>query len=165
MKLILFFSSYAPLFLIFSIKNSFDSNAINLILIVVSIFSIIVLWVFIYSYTKIESDYINIEEVNPRDGEATSYIVTYIIPFLSMDLTTFEDKSSLLILFLVLGIIYINSNMIYINPLLNLAGYHIFETKDKSGNTLILISRSKFISAGNRIKAIKISSNVYLEED
>lgn len=164
-KLILFFSSYFPLFFIFIVKNSFGSVIINIVLGIISFISIAVLYFFILVHRRIEGEYIKISSVYSRDSDATSYIVSYIIPFLSLDLTKISDKVSLGVLFIVIAAIYINSHMIHINPILNLIGYHIFEVEDVDGNKIILLTKKDVIYSQKSVKAINLSGNVYLKED
>jgi hypothetical protein len=83
---------------------------------------------FLHIAQKLEADKIRVDSVTSRDGDAMSYIVTYLLPFLAVKLNDVIDVGSLGIVLLVIAVLYVNSNMIYTNPVLNIAGYHIFET-------------------------------------
>ena len=52
-----------------------------------------------------------VEHVERIDAEATSYIVTYVIPFLALPSDTWEHGVALVILYLVLCILYVSGLM------------------------------------------------------
>ncbi len=57
-----------------------------------------------------------------RDGDVMSYIVTYLLPFLAVKLNDPTDLISIGIVFIVIGLLYVNSNMIHTNPVINIGG-------------------------------------------
>lgn len=97
------------------------------------------------------------------DGEAISYIVSYIIPFLAVPFNGWEQGIALLIFFLVVCFLYVNSNMIHINPTLNLIGYHIYEITLEDGGIHSLITRRR-IKRGAILRVNTVAENVYLEK-
>lgn len=161
-RLILFLSSYSPLFFIFAIQNPFKNVKISYALIAIGVMSIIVLWYLLSLMGKIEPEYLVITQVNHKDGEAMSYIVTYLIPFLGIDFSKTDNWVSLLIMFGILAIIYINSNLIYTNPLLNLSGYHIFEVQCEDGKTIMMVGKGSQIPLGRNVLAVHLDENIYL---
>jgi len=74
------------------------------------------------------------------------------------------DAASLGIVLLVIAILYVNSNMIYTNPVLNIAGYHIFEIQDSDGKTTALICKRAYVRTGSEIDVITVGDYVMLEK-
>jgi hypothetical protein len=105
---------------------------------------------------------VEIASVSRKDGEAMSYIVTYLLPFLDATSGSAEKGIGLAIFFFVLGVLYINSNMIHINPMLNMFGYHIYEIELSNGDTYSLISKSN-VRRGKNLPTVKMSNDVLLE--
>jgi hypothetical protein len=66
------------------------------------------------------------------------------LPFLAVDFKNVSDVVSLGIVFAVIGLLYVNSNLIHTNPLLNLARYQIFEVQEAEGKTTALITRRSY---------------------
>jgi hypothetical protein len=93
-----------------------------------------------------------------------SYIVTYLLPFLAVKLNDPTDLISLGIVFAVIGLLYVNSNMIHTNPVLNIVGYHIFEIEDSDGKTTALVCKRSYIRTDSEIDAISIGDYVLLEK-
>jgi hypothetical protein len=92
-----------------------------------------------------------------------SYIVTYIIPFLAVPFNGWEQGIALLIFFLVLCILYVNSNMVHINPMLNLAGYRLYEITLDDGAVHSLITRRRIVR-GESLSVIKLGEDILMEK-
>jgi hypothetical protein len=163
-RVILFLSSYAPLFLIIAMRGWCDSRYLAGGLVVVAALSVVVLFVFLNTAQRLAADKIKVDSVVSRDGDAMSYIVTYLLPFLAVKLNDIIDVASLGIVLLVIAILYVNSNMIYTNPVLNIAGYHIFEIQDADGKTTALVSKRAYVRTGSEINVISAGDYVLLEK-
>jgi hypothetical protein len=163
-RLILFLSSYAPLFLIIAMRGWRDSRYLAAGLAVVAVVSVAVLFIFLRTAQKLAADKVTVSSVVSRDGDAMSYIVTYLLPFLAVKLSDVTDVVSLGIVLFVIGLLYVNSNMIHTNPMLNIRGYHIFEIETGDGKTTALICKRSYIRTGSEVDAISIGDYVLLEK-
>lgn len=164
MRLILFLSSYAPLFLVIAMRGFSDSHYLAIGLASVAVLSVAMLFVFLHTARRLASDKIIVDSVISRDGDAMSYIVTYLLPFLAVKLSNVADAGSLGIVLLVIAVLYVNSNMIYTNPVLNIARYHVFEIRDGDGKTTALISKRSYVRTGAEIDVISVGDYVLLEK-
>lgn len=131
---------------------------------VVAVVAVLVLFVFLRTARKLAADRIRVDSVASRDGDAMSYIVTYLLPFLAVKLNDVTDVGALGMVLLVIAILYVNSNMIYTNPVLNVAGYHVFEIHDADGKTTALICKRAYIRTGSEIDVISLGDYVLLEK-
>lgn len=141
-----------------------SSRHIAVGLAIVSVLSVIVLFVFLRSAQKLSAGKVSVSSVVSRDGDVMSYIVTYLLPFLAVKLDDPTDVASLGVVFIVIGLLYVNSNMIQTNPVLNIAGYHIFEIEDSDGKTTSFICKRSYVRTGSEINAISIGDYVLLEK-
>jgi hypothetical protein len=141
-----------------------DSRYLAVGLAIVAVLSVLMLFVFLRVAQKLAADRVKIDSVASRDGDAMSYIVTYLLPFLAVKLNDVTDVGSLGIVLLVIAILYVNSNMIYTNPVLNIAGYHIFEIHDADGKTTALMCKRAYIRTGSEIDVISVGDYVLLEK-
>jgi hypothetical protein len=96
------------------------------------------------------------------NAEALNYVATYILPFLDSRPDDLSYATGLGIFYFVLGLIYVNSNMIHINPVLNVLGFRLFEV-EVDGTTLSLITRRRFIARNTMIYARRLGDDVLLE--
>jgi hypothetical protein len=163
-RLILFLSSYAPLFLIIAVRGWKDSRTLAIALAAIALLSVLVLFIFLHVVRTLSADKVAISSVISRDGDAMSYIVTYLLPFLAVKLNDPTDAISLGVVLCVIGLLYVNSNMIHTNPVLNIAGYHIFEIEDSNGKTTALVCKRSYIRVGSEIDAISVGDYVLLEK-
>ncbi|MDT2758489.1 hypothetical protein [Enterococcus xiangfangensis] len=176
----LFFSSYFPLYIllvvkdykffykmtknIFNIlfKNSYSLNKFELYqwylylgvvtLVLVSIYTILR---FIFSPSN--KRYKITGEFEKSGDSVISYIVTYVIPLLSMDIKSANSVLINVLLFMFIGILYVAQELIYLNPILALLGYN-FYTNGKnivltrfSTEELLYIQENNFTVKGNRL--------------
>ena len=63
---------------------------------------------------------VRVTRINNRNSEAIGYIATYIVPFVASDFSTLFECGIFLVVMGLIYAIYINSNMILINPLLSI---------------------------------------------
>jgi hypothetical protein len=98
-----------------------------------------------------------------RDEAAMGYIVTYLVPFLAVASSDWRQALALGIFFVMLGIIYVNSNMLHVNPILNLVGYHLYEVTLEDGGAYSLITRRR-IHRGETLYLIQLGDNIVLEK-
>lgn len=158
-KILLFLSSYIPLFVVLSLLH--HTNKIFVIAMVIIIAATLVTLLLLFKASEMEGNYpnniIKFENIN---NVGLEYIITYIFPFLSMNFSDPGVLLALLIMFLVIGYIYINSDLIYMNPMLNLFGYNIYKCHTELGNIIIISKRN--IEEIKENKIIQLSDNVYL---
>jgi hypothetical protein len=67
------------------------------------------------------------------------------------------------VFFVTLAVIYVNSQMIHINPMLNLAGFHLYEIGTEDGSDSYVISRRR-IRRGTTVNVISLTDDIYFEK-
>ena len=162
-RVVLFLSSYTPLFLIMAVKYAPAHRYFALSMILLAVISIVLLLFYLKQSASLAVDHVVVEKISGKDTEAMSYIVTYLIPFLDIKLDEISSAVSLLLLFLVVGILYVHSNLIYINPTLNLLRYHLFEIEIEGGMSSALLSRRRFVERGASIPVVSLGEQILLE--
>lgn len=79
------------------------------------------------------------QNINKTEESLLSYVVTYVVPLLSIDITKLGSLLMNTGLFLLLGFIYVKRQVIYLNPLFLFIGFDIYRTEQGQ----ILISNYK----------------------
>jgi hypothetical protein len=161
---ILFVSSYFPLGMIFGLllweKHPLRAGVI----IVGGIICLSLAWVYmLWGRKNLSPGKGKLLEFERKDGEVMSYIATYLIPFVTFSLDTPVQMIALGILVGVLLILYVNSNMIYINPMLNLFGYHLYEVTIEHGKHPYYYIAHKRMIRDDDIDFVYVSDDVLLE--
>ena len=160
----MFFSSYSPLFLILAVRNLAQTKIGSSILIGISIISLLILWGFLRASQKLTPHTITVTRVTSRDAEAMAYIVTYLIPFLGISLSDLADAASLVAMLAVIAVLYVGSNLIYINPILSLGGYRLFEVETGDGKISALVCKRDYVKTGSPIAVVSLSDYIILEK-
>jgi hypothetical protein len=165
-KIFLFLGSYAPLFAILGIRIA--PSVASYILWGIALLSIIFTIVFFNWIAKIPPTQIKVQELHTQ-SEVLGFIVTYIIPFVTFNVNTWQDWTSLALLLAVIAILYVNSSLVYVNPVLAIFGWHMYtivvkSTKEDKTNQGVLITRKVYDSAPfNEIKVVALGEVFSLE--
>lgn len=110
--------------------------------------------------------------IRARDSDLAGYLVGYLLPFLSMAASTWRDVLALALFFIVIGVVYVNSRMIYVNPVLAIMGYHLYEVqattdpkqRDPSYITpQFLVSKRTWIRQGDPLTVRRIMADALIE--
>lgn len=148
--ILLFISAYAPLFIILAIKDfdfSFTQNFKHpvpiYILLGLTILSVGLLF-FTFNSIKRGNMPVVVKCVRSRSVDLINYTIPYIVSFFGFDLSKTEDVVSLTIFLLLMLLMTIKSKSVFMNPILLLAGYNLYDLEyefDGKINTTIIISK------------------------
>lgn len=158
-KVILFLSSYIPLFVIIMIRNYEQQDlviALGIVIATVLIILVIVFW----KVRSVSGKYLKIEKIENLNRVGLEYFITYIIPFLAINFLEIKDLLALGVIFFVMGVIYIKSDLIYMNPILNLAGFNLYKVIS-DGHEHIIITRKKRNEFSNSQEVFPLAEDVY----
>lgn len=130
---LLFLSAYSPLFLILAVKDFDFYCSFNFrhpvgvsILLGLSILSVILLFATIHTIKRGNKP-VTIISVKNRSVDLINYTIPYIVSFFAFDLSKVEDVISLSIFLLLLLLMTIKSKSVFMNPILLLAGYNLYD--------------------------------------
>jgi hypothetical protein len=161
-RITLFLSSFSPLFALMAFENRGHCLAVVLLggAVFVGVSGLVAVMATLNS--EVGPPIIPLSAV-PKDGDVLAYIAVYLVPFLSVDLNHANGIVAFCGFLVVLGIVYINSNMLFVNPLLSIAGYHTFEVTDKQTNMFTLVARQRDISLGVTIRPAQIDRHLRVD--
>jgi hypothetical protein len=158
---LLFLSSYSPLFIILGIRN-IEAPLAPWVLFLAS--ATMLMFVFyIVVMTRMNTMSITVRMSKPKGADVMTYVITYLLPFLAVDLNRIEDALSIAIFLAMVGVLYVHSNMVYVNPLLAALGYHAFEVEDTSGDTTIILAKSRRLSVGTQLRVVSLGDYARME--
>ncbi len=111
--------------------------------------------------TQIPFEIKKIESIN---YEHLTFLATYVVPLISFDFDVGRQVIVLFLLLIVMGVIYIKTDLFYANPSLALLGFHIYRAdgnfKNGQREGIILISREKLIQ-DQTVSYIKLDDRIY----
>ena len=163
-SLFMFASSFAPLLLLFAIRTDRADFRWSLAILAITFSGLAVVVLAVAKRTTPVE--LEIAGFRPRDAEVVSYLVTYLLPFLMVRSPNFRDMVALGLFLSIIGILYVRSNMIYVNPLLALIGYHLYAIAivEQDRGSAWLLTKKEEGSPGHML-AVKLVGNVWIEKE
>ncbi|HYG83407.1 MAG TPA: hypothetical protein VD907_00840 [Verrucomicrobiae bacterium] len=171
----LFLGSYSPLFILLSIlhwKNNLlgsfkygwlELPYLSFLFIALAFIGIVIVLSFLKIAKKLSPVTIRPTVLDRNMQDTLAYLITYLIPFVGF---TFDDYNALIaniFIFGMIGFLYIQSNMIYLNPVLSILGYKVLKLVVKDNEVLMLAKNN--LKNDNGIKVTILSEGLYIESD
>ena len=165
---IIFLSAYAPLSLLFAVRD-FDSDAGWLrhprFVLGVLIAAAVSLLVLLFAMSRLKGQFsITVTRVALRSNDLIDYTIPYLISFFGVDFSKWQDLAALGMFVSLLFILSYKTQSIFINPALALFGYGLYEvdfterTKAKSGVFLAKVD----LIPGSEYKMDRLSRFLYV---
>jgi hypothetical protein len=160
----LFLSSYSPLFAVFALLDSFGIGWPVRVCVGVAIVGLLLpIMVFLVA-RRLAPQSLHVESAQVRDGDALAYIATYLVPFAAITATTARERGALGLFVFLVAVLYVRSELFYINPLLALVGYRLFQVTTPAGASVVVLTRRRFLRSDIELRARRLSNYVYWEE-
>jgi hypothetical protein len=161
---LLFLSSYVPLFVVFALLDSFGKGWPTGACLILAALGLVALPLVFLVTHNLEPQRLKAETSQVRDGDALAYIATYLVPFAATTATTGRERAALGLFVLLIAVLYVRAELIYINPLLAIAGYRLFQIATPNGASVVLISPRPFLASGTSLDARRLGDYVYWED-
>lgn len=183
--LVLFLSSYMPLFALIIVRQLFSNHnylvwggfCIDGFINLLHYFGVSIVCIFFVGFgllgtyytlrnldAKVDNGYnVTVTEISSMNDEPLAYVATYIIPIMFQNYSDLSDVITLAIIFYIVYKLYIHSKLILVNPILSLK-YSIFNIKFQDGDIMrqgILISKDKYIEEGEIAKIYNVGYQLY----
>jgi hypothetical protein len=160
-RLLMFWSSYAPLFLLLAIRFSDATLRIVMALLcaggVVAMFRVVRV-----RSRRLVADPYELSAVGDEGAAVAAYLASFILPIATVPAPSGTDIAAYAIFLAMLAVIYIRTPLLQVNPLLYLWGYRVFAIGTTSGFKGYLIS-SRSVVVGERLNAVTLTSAVLKE--
>lgn len=106
---------------------------------------------------------VEIEKCESVNYENLSFLATYVIPLVCFPMETEREIFVLFAVIVIIGCIFVKTNLYYTNPSLVLLGFNVYSVKCKNGlafNEGIVIVKGQ-LKEKDTIKYMSLSDNVY----
>jgi len=172
----IFFSSYIPLYLILAYKHfevqvspplampaigGLEIPVLTITWLLLTILSIVALALVFHVRKSKEAEPRYIKEATNRNDAVTNYLLVYIFPFVVLDLSQIENWILFIVFFFVIGIIQVRSNYLYVNPILGVVGYNIYDVKTEDKNMTLLINK-RIDDCPRHVSTVELSNGVHI---
>lgn len=140
-----------------------QSNIFSLICFIIIIFGLFGYLYFKDSLKNAKHLPVEIENCESVNYENLSFLATYVIPLVCFPLENEREIFVLFAVIIIIGCIFVKTNLYYTNPSLVLLGFNVYSIKCKDnkgfGNGIVIVKGR--LKANDSIKYMSISDNVY----
>lgn len=106
---------------------------------------------------KVNGRSYKIKAIQDKNEQAVTYLMTYIIPFITIGNSETKEILATVLILIIISIIYIKLDLIYINPIMLVLGYYIYEIELENGTKRTFISNK-------RLRSYNINDKIYAYE-
>lgn len=178
-KVVLFLSSYSPLYLIVALRahnaqyQAFGIEVprypimgaklslLSILAVGLTIGSVGFLLYLIRTRRTQQGQQATIDDYDNNSDMFTEYLLVYVFPFVVFDFNDLYDVAAFGILFLTVAAIVIRSSRLYINPVLVAFRYHVYEIETPH-NQYLLLSKQPLSRDVETVNTARISNGVYI---
>jgi hypothetical protein len=161
-RLRMFFSSYVPLFAILALR--FDGVVLRSVCLGLAILGALTLGLLLRSAKRTESDPHRITTVRDVGAEVAGYLASYLLPFVTTSQPSIRDIVAYGMFLGVVGTIYVQSDMLQVNPLLYLAHRRVTFITTEGGWQGYFVSRGR-PRPGDVVRASRFADTLAVREE
>ncbi|NEW27402.1 hypothetical protein [Nocardia cyriacigeorgica] len=137
----LFFSSYTPLFAILAARFAATPWLAFGALALMGFGAACTIWVLSLLGSSARSS-LTVARVHESGSESGGYLVSYVLPFLTVETPRGLDVLAYGLFLLVLLIVYVRTDLIQVNPMIYLLLHRIVKVQTESGDVAYVVVRS-----------------------
>jgi hypothetical protein len=156
-KPLMFFSAYAPLFLILAIR--FEDPTLRVACVALAVLGALALWLILFLNGKSEPGQHEVIAIRRSGAEASAFLAGYLLPFVTVASPSAADLLSYAIFFIIAGFVTVKTGVIQVNPLLFVFLWSIVEMEDANKRTFYMLTR-KSVHTGNIVTATRLGNDV-----
>jgi len=165
-RVLLFLSSYAPLAWLLAVREVGEDNAAAVVLVALGLAGVPALLAARRLIRSGTSFNLSVSHAEPLRESSAAYLATYVLPFLLIDLSDSKAVIAAGLFVLIIGVIYVRSRLIYLNPMVALAGYVLWRldgTLNPGANpvSLLVVSRLS-VETGMTVRVLRADQEVWL---
>ena len=138
-RLVLFLSSYSPLFTILAIR--FEDVKLRLVMAGIATVGVLLLVLLLLSSRRAEPKRFMVSRVEDKGNDVAAYVATYLLPLIVLTVPTIPDLIGYAIFLAISAVVFVQSQMVVINPLVYMTGRRILLAHLDSGDSFYLINR------------------------
>jgi len=141
------------------------------ILAIISLLCAFVSWILTrslkYQWQGVTNPPYKIIEIKNENYEYLTFLTTYIIPLICIDLSNLRYVLVLVVLLFIIGYIFVRMDLYYGNPTLALMGYRLYRAKIEGVDApdgVILIAQNR-LTSGTSIKWIEVDKFIWVAKE
>lgn len=147
---LLFVSSYVPAFAALALRFECPSW-LRWVCIGLTLVGVLATFYFLVVMRFLTKDWIVVDTIEERGADVGGYLATYLLPLVVVSAPTVQDMIAYLLVLASIGLIFVRSRLIYINPTFYLFWFRLFFVKTEDGFSGYLLTRNEPL-VGDRVR-------------
>lgn len=159
--------SFAPDAKFIGFKELFCRNILSIASLVCAIVSWLIAKNVQYEWKGVTNPPHKVKSIKNENYEYLTFLTTYIIPLICIDLKNMRYVITLIVLLLIIGYIFVKMDLYYGNPTLALMGYRLYRVEIEGVDApdgVVLISKD-CLSSNTSFKWIEIDTFVWVAKE
>ena len=133
-------SSYAPMFFVLGLR--FESpHWLRTVSFVLAAIGLVAALYFLFFLRLAGKDTIRLRTVDDRGTDVSGYLATYLLPLVVVGTPNNADIAAYAIVIFIMGLVYVRSNAVQINPMFYIATFRLFAVSNDDGFVGYLLAR------------------------
>lgn len=149
---LLFLSSFAPLFLALALR--FQTHWLRFACLALFLIGSSWIWAALAFWKGRSPLTVIVASCDDRGPDVGGYVAAYLLPLLVVPEPSAGDLGAYLVILLTIGVVYVRSRMMQLNPMLYVMGYRVYSITTENDFTGYLIERNA-PRAGDRLHVVR----------
>lgn len=136
-------TALAPVLLVWAAATYADRSLEAVAAVVVALLLVIIcVGILAVARRGLQVEPVGIKKATRLDKEALAFLVTYALPLIAQG----DDRTNLAALAVfvaVVGLVLVQLQILHVNPLLGILGFHFYEIERADGDSALVVSRSR----------------------
>ncbi len=158
-RLALFVSSYAPLFLIAGIRFEGALRWWSFALAAVGVVAFVAV---VRRHANLTPAPLRVATATDEGGQVAGYLATYVLPFVTVSEPSGRDITAYIVFLALLAVVHVNTDLVQVNPLMYAFRYRVVRAEFTPPLTAYLIVKRAIPARGDVVDAVPLSPGVRL---
>jgi hypothetical protein len=157
------------LFALLAVRTSEDDRAAMWVFGALAVVGLVALFVVLSAVIDRQPRPIHVVAVERAGEQTAAYVASYLLPFVTATFFHWQDWVVFAGFLFFIGLVYIQSEMLYLNPLLALIGYRIWRVRYRTAgqaaagaleSQLVLIAAARRVEVGRDLSVSRLGDEI-----
>lgn len=153
-------SSLSPLLVILGVRLWSAHTVVAATLLVAAVASVGSLLLLMRARERLSAQRYTLTTVHDESGQVPAYLVTYLLPFVTLNIAGWDDFFGYLLLAAVLIILVVRTDLVYVQPVLLAIGWHLYRAEVENGFSEMVFISNRDLRVGHRVAVVGVGGPV-----
>lgn len=157
LRLRLLAGAWSPAAFLLAMRVSEDHLGWTLALVLAGVAAVVSVLLLILARSRTNAQPFELASIEDESSQVPGYLLTFVFPFVFLDVNSWRDGVAWGAFAALTAMLVLATDLVLVNPILLLAGYHVYRVESSSGFRGILLSSCR-PARGQIVEAVHLSS-------